>query len=388
MRYRGYPRYVPVAEKRARAEKKLKQLLKKNPGMRPVVIEGTAIANTWWGKSWSKNLERYADYSNRIGRGRSYVRHHAVLDLQITPGRVEALVQGSASRPYSVTIGIKPISSKTWKAILRDCDGQMDSLQALLAGKFPKDLEEIFMAKGKGLFPSPDEIKLSCSCPDWAVMCKHVAATLYGIGARLDEDPNLFFKLRKADVNKLISKAVTDQTDSLLKKAKKKSARVMEDTGLSDIFGIDLAEANDTVKPESPAGKKAGGKAKTGALKTCPVNRARKAKTGSANPIKPVNRKKTVKKAAKTSSVTPRKNASPGKTPTRKVKKTAAKHSPVVSASALIEALIQQGRKGISIPELMEKTGFERKKINNIIYRLKRKKKIKNVSRGIFIGNP
>ncbi|TFG38070.1 MAG: hypothetical protein E4H46_00495, partial [Desulfobacterales bacterium] len=194
MSYWGYPRYVSVAEKKAKAEKKLKQLRKKNPDIQPVVIEGNILARTWWGKSWNQNLERYADYDNRIGRGRSYVRHGAVLDLKIDTGKVTALVQGSTSRPYEVEIKIQAISQANWSAIKKQCEGQLKSLQDLLAGKFPKILADIFFAKEKGLFPSPQAISFDCSCPDWASMCKHVAAALYGIGARFDEDPSLFFK--------------------------------------------------------------------------------------------------------------------------------------------------------------------------------------------------
>ena len=235
-----YPRYVSVAEKKAKAAKKLKQLKKKNHNIKPVVIEGSAIARTWWGKSWNYNLERYADYSNRIGRGRSYVRHGAVLDLQIDSGKVESLVQGTRSKPYSVSIKIKAINKNIWQDIKASCGGKLDSLQELLAGKFPKALGEIFMAQGKGLFPSPEEIEFSCSCPDWAYMCKHVAATLYGIGARLDEDPGLFFKLRKVRMKDLITGVVEDKTRKLLEKAKKKTKRVIAESDLADVFGIDM----------------------------------------------------------------------------------------------------------------------------------------------------
>ncbi|MBE9571481.1 MAG: hypothetical protein IMF11_12700, partial [Proteobacteria bacterium] len=212
MGYWGYPRYVSVAEKKAKAAKKIKQLRKKTPDIRPVIIEGRAIATTWWGKSWNVNLERYADYENRIGRGRSYVCHGTVLDLRIEPGNVTSLVQGTASQPYAVNVNIKEIPANIWEEIKVACEGKLDSLQELLIGKFPKALSEIFTAQGKGLFPSPKEISFSCSCPDWAYMCKHVAATLYGIGARLDEEPDLFFKLRKVEMNDLISQAIEDTT--------------------------------------------------------------------------------------------------------------------------------------------------------------------------------
>lgn len=252
--YSGFPEYVPVAHKKAKAAGKLKQLMKKNPDMKPVIIEGRSIVRTWWGKAWNHNLELYADYSNRIGRGRSYVRHGAVLDLQIEPGRVMALVQGSGSKPYAIVIRIMELKKDRWSEMKKACEGKLDSLQELLNGKFPKSLEEVFTARGSGLFPSPKEIHFDCSCPDWASMCKHVAATLYGIGARLDEDPSLFFRLRNADMEELARQAVSDRTGKLLEKASKKSARIIEDSDLSAVFGIDIEE--------KPAAKKTKVKAK------------------------------------------------------------------------------------------------------------------------------
>ncbi len=235
--------YVTVAEKRAKAKKKLKALKKKNPGIRPVVIEGRTIAGTWWGKAWNTNLESYADYSNRIGRGRSYVRHNAVLDLQIKSGLIESLVQGTNSRPYKIRIKIKTLKKDIWKNIKKACQGEFDSLQELLNGKFPKSLSNIFTDKKSGLFPAPGEISFDCSCPDWADMCKHIAATLYGIGARLDSEPELFFTLRDVKMKDLVSGAVKEQTTDLLRKARQKSSKVMDESDLSGIFGIDMEEA-------------------------------------------------------------------------------------------------------------------------------------------------
>ena len=240
MSYWGFPRYVSVGEKKQKARKKLEQLRKKNKNIEPVIIEGRTLAHTWWGKAWNKNLEEYADYSNRIGRGRSYVRCGSVLDLQISGGEVKSLVQGSESKPYSVVIKIKALEKSIWKKIKDVCEGKLDSLQELLVGKFPKALDEIFTAHGKGLFPAPKEIDFDCNCPDWADMCKHVAATLYGIGARLDKDPNLFFALRKIEINDLITETVKGKTKELLAKAKKKSGRIIEDQDLSSVFGIEL----------------------------------------------------------------------------------------------------------------------------------------------------
>lgn len=243
MSFWEYERYVPVAEKREQAARKLEQLRKKNPGIAPVCIEGRAIAVTWWGKSWNANLERYADYRNRISRGRSYVRHGAVLDLQIDRGAVRALVQGRRARPYEVTIKIREMSASAWNALTRSCEGQLDSLPELLAGRFPKALGALFLDRDTGMFPAPQEIGFACSCPDWAGMCKHVAAVLYGIGARLDENPSLFFKLRNIDVHDLISQAVHDAASSFLDRANRKSERVINDADLSEMFGIDMDEA-------------------------------------------------------------------------------------------------------------------------------------------------
>jgi uncharacterized Zn finger protein len=240
MAFWGFPRYVSVGEKKARAAKKLEKLKKKRD-VKPVILQGHALARTWWGKAWNENLERYADYENRIGRGRSYVRHGAVLDLQIREGEVSSLVQGSRANPYEIIITIKKLNKDAWKTITSSCEGMIDSLQELIEGKFPKTLAEIFMRQGTGLFPAPKEIKLQCSCPDWAVMCKHVAAALYGIGARLDEDPSLFFTLRGVDVSELVGKTAARKAETLLEKAKKKSGRIIDDSDLSAMFGIEFA---------------------------------------------------------------------------------------------------------------------------------------------------
>ncbi|MCC7264031.1 MAG: hypothetical protein IT369_16075 [Candidatus Latescibacteria bacterium] len=240
--YHGFPEYVPVAQKRAKAARKLQDLKKKNPSIQPVVLEGNTLARTWWGKSWNENLERYADYYNRIDRGRSYVRHGAVLDLKIAPGKVRALVQGSQRQPYKIEISIAALDQKTWARLRKSTAGQLDSLADLLAGKFPQPLQELFFAKGGGLFPEPKEIDFDCSCPDWASMCKHVAATLYGIGARLDENPSLFFELRKIEVDELITQAVQRTTRTLLAKARTRKTKVIADTDITAVFGIELED--------------------------------------------------------------------------------------------------------------------------------------------------
>src|SRR5712691_4172534 len=200
--------YVPVAERRRQAQQQLKKLRKKGQSAAPVTIEGRTIAKTFWGKSWCTNLERYSDYETRLPRGRSYVRNGFVVDLQIAKGEVTAIVSGSEL--YDVKVTIAPVASSRWRAICRDCAGAIDSLVELLQGRFAKGVMDRVCREGDGLFPAPDEIKLSCSCPDWADLCKHVAAVLYGIGARLDEQPQLLFMLRGVDEKELVDSAGED----------------------------------------------------------------------------------------------------------------------------------------------------------------------------------
>ncbi|HBQ63955.1 MAG TPA: hypothetical protein DD727_03345 [Clostridiales bacterium] len=258
MFYNWYPRRETVTEKKAKAAVALAKLKKKDPSIAPVIIQGRKLARTWWGEAWISNLERYADYVNRIDRGRSYVRNGMVLDLKVAPGQVDALVQGSSSKPYSVKIQIKPLSSNNWKSITSACEGRIESLQELMEGKFPKTMGELFTALGTGLFPAPKEITFECSCPDWASMCKHVAAALYGVGARLDDDPTLFFVLRNIKVEELISHAIGQKTETWLGKSDKKSRRSLKEEDLSGLFGIDVDTGPDERGKGLPeAGRKA-----------------------------------------------------------------------------------------------------------------------------------
>ena len=236
--YDSYTEYVPVAKRKEKARKQIEKLKKKKPDLAPIVITGKNLANTWWGKAWNKNLENYADYSNRISRGRSYVRSGAVVDLKIETGIVNALVQGSERKPYVVEIRIAKLPTHKWDSILQLCNHKIDNLAEIVEGRFPKELEELFTLKGKGLFPSENEIQFSCSCYDWANMCKHVTAALYGIGARFDEDPTLFFKLRDIDFGVLLKKTIEQKMQSLLVNSDKKSHRVLDDKDVFDLFGV------------------------------------------------------------------------------------------------------------------------------------------------------
>jgi uncharacterized Zn finger protein len=240
--------YVSMAERRRKAEREMARLHKKGHNASPVVIGGRTIAATFWGKAWCDNLERYSDFANRLPRGRTYVRNGSVCDLQIAPGEVKALVSGS--QLYKVAVRVKPVPKQRWTAICKDCAGAIDSLVELLQGRFSKGVMERICQQRTGLFPAPAEIEMTCSCPDWATMCKHVAAVLYGVGARLDVAPELLFKLRQVDESQLIARA----GKALPLSAKAPSAgRVLGEKGLSELFGIEMAEAAQASK--KPVGK-------------------------------------------------------------------------------------------------------------------------------------
>ena len=210
---------------------------KKGKRLEPVVIQGRNIAKSWWGRAWCDNLERYADYESRLERGKRYVKTGAVIDLSITKGRIQAKVQGSRKTPYKVEIRISPLSEERCQEILQTCGKRVETLENLLAGDFPEELKELFTQRG-GLFPSSREISFSCSCPDWALMCKHVAAVLYGIGARLDENPSLFFELRGIEMGRFIDVAIASRVERMLKNAGQTSGRTIDERDIRGLFGI------------------------------------------------------------------------------------------------------------------------------------------------------
>lgn len=238
MGYYGWYKPESAADKKKKNQKGLEKLRKTNPNISPIIISGNLIASKWWGKAWNKNLEKYADFKNRISRGKSYVKSGAVLDLKISEGKVEAIVQGSSSKPYNVTISIDKLDKNTWEKVKQLCNRKIDTLETLLLGSFPKEFDELFSNSINGIFPSPKEIHFRCTCPDSARMCKHIAAVIYGVGARLDEDPILFFKLRDIDFQDLLKKSMEDKMQSMLKNADKKSNRVIEDSEVFDLFGV------------------------------------------------------------------------------------------------------------------------------------------------------
>jgi uncharacterized Zn finger protein len=249
MSYFQFKPYVPVAERRRNAQKQLAQLAKKGKIIKPVTLEGRTIAHSFWGKAWCDNLESYSDFENRLPRGRTYVRNGSVVHLDVRAGQIEAMVSGSEM--YKVNIGIVPAAREKWSALCRECAGGIGSLVELLQGRFSDRVMDVITRKGTGLFPTPSEIKMTCSCPDWATLCKHVAAVLYGVGARLDESPELLFVLRSVDQEELITQAaaVTDLT------AKTETGGLeLSESDMGAVFGIEMDTQTQPVAPSKSAG--------------------------------------------------------------------------------------------------------------------------------------
>ena len=242
--YEWHP-YVSVAERRRRALETILEMKKAGRALSPVEVAGRKITSTFWGDAWCRNLESYSDYANRLPRGRTYVHNRSVIDLQIEARRVRALVSGSDI--YEMDIRIKPLAKRRWTGIKGQCAGQINSLVELLRGAISESVMEIVTFKGKGLFPSPKEISLNCSCPDWATMCKHVAATLYGVGARLDREPGVLFILRGVDPTEMVDDAV-DQPATV---GKPRKSRALAVDDLSSVFGVDIdgTSSEDAAKP-------------------------------------------------------------------------------------------------------------------------------------------
>ena len=244
-RYYGYPPYVPVAQRQANARKEMEKLKKKGLNVQPVKIEGRKIVKTFWGNAWCEHLDKFSDYANRMPRGRSYVKNGSVVHLDISAGKIQAYVAGTEL--YKVDITIQNLPPQQWKEVKSDCQGQISSLLDLLQGKLSKGVMSIVTHSHTGLFPAPKEIKMKCSCPDSARMCKHLAAVMYGVGARFDEKPELLFKLRGVDHTELIAGQVDLATSATGKKSAK--SKHLADDQLTDLFGIEMAETPPAEKP-------------------------------------------------------------------------------------------------------------------------------------------
>jgi uncharacterized Zn finger protein len=335
----GWKPYVPVAERRAKAEKAAAKAKKAGSNLTPIASFRGAIAKTFWGKAWCENLENYSDYENRLPRGRTYVRNGSVIDLRIAPGEVSAQVMGSSL--YKVSASVTALPAPQWKTICTDCTGSIDSLVELLQGKLSSAVMTRLSKPGSGLFPAPREIKFRCSCPDGAYMCKHVAAVLYGIGARLDAQPELLFKLRQVEVKDLVDHAGAGLTPAGQGPAK---GKVLDEALLADVFGLEMAETTQTpaapvpltVAAKAPATRKAPVPKEAAAKKT-----PKPAVPASAQPPVAVKTVAARKKAASPTPVkpaaSPRKAAAPAtkaaRSPAALKTKTVATRQPVVGAT-------------------------------------------------------
>ena len=297
--YDDWRPHVSVAERRRQAAKKIARMKKAGLEIAPVEISGRKIATTFWGDAWCKNLEAYSDYANRLPRGRTYVRNGSVIDLKIEAGSLRSLVSGSEI--YDVDIRIKPLAKPRWTDIKGRCAGQIDSMVELLRGSISKGVMEIVTRKGEGLFPSPKEISLSCSCPDWATMCKHVAATLYGVGTRLDHEPETLFILRGVNPAEMVEAAFSRAPTA----RKSRRGRTLASDELSSIFGVDIDMAGTLDEDVTPPVKRRRGaarnKKKTGkrsktVRKT--ASRTQVAKKKAPEKKTAAAKKKTVKKPA------------------------------------------------------------------------------------------
>jgi len=272
--------YVPVAARRARDLKKMEKLRKKGLNIQPVEIKGRKIARTFWGEAWCDHLESFSDYENRLPRGRTYVRNGSVCHLDIAKGEVNAMVSGSEL--YKVKVAIKTLARKNWEDVKHRCAGQIGSLLELLQGRLAENVMTVVTDRNKGLFPLPREISLKCSCPDWAVMCKHVAAVLYGVGARLDEKPELLFLLRGVNHEELISAEVGVATTAGKMKGDRK--RIADDA-VADVFGIEMSEEAPPARAK-PSRRRRQSATKSKKTSRVPARRTakRKAKTGRITP--------------------------------------------------------------------------------------------------------
>ncbi|WP_404294445.1 SWIM zinc finger family protein (plasmid) [Microvirga sp. RSM25] len=334
----GWPRYVPVAERRKQAAREIEKLRKKGHPVAPILLAGRTIARTFWGQAWCDNLESYRDFDNRLPRGRTYVRNGAVIDLQISPLEIKARVSGSSI--YKVSVSITALAPTLWRSICADCAGGIDSLVELLQGRFSKGVMERICRQDRGLFPKPSDIRFSCTCPDGASMCKHVAAVLYGVGARLDEAPELLFRLRAVDEKDLVA-----DLDTALPIASRPAdaGKVLETADISALFGLDMAEPGDAIP----------GHGATPAVPE-PVARAGQKRTST----KVAGRKTVVPSRPAPAAPTANTHGAP---PARKIRKTASKTpgsaEPIAQTQPLDDPTIPKASRRIRDSKAVERKG-------------------------------
>lgn len=235
----------PKGTANKRVQRELEKRRKQGEELTPVLPTSSRdLSTTFWGKAWNRNLMAYSDYESRMPRGRTYFRSGNVMELEIQKGRVESIVVGT--RIYEVAIIISPLKPDAWDDLKDRCRGKIVDFMDLLAGELSDEVMREVTDLETGLFPSNREIKLSCSCPDYAGMCKHCAATLYAVGSMLDDNPRHLFKLRGVDPGELIGTVATT-IDSLTTPSAQTGERAaaLDGADLTALFGIDLNDMPD-----------------------------------------------------------------------------------------------------------------------------------------------
>ncbi len=357
--YGGWAPYVSVGQRiqnGVRAAKALAKEEKRTPC--PVVVTTRDIAKTFWGRSWCDNLERYSDFSNRLPRGRTYLRNGSVADLVIEPGLIRAIVGGSEA--YQIKIKITPLNSRTWNDIERDCAQEINSLLDLMQGKFSNAIMQRLTRANDGLFPSKSEISMSCTCPDMSVVCKHIAATIYGVGARLDREPELLFKLRQVNHLALIGKAMNQAN---LDQALGSGTATLEGDDLGSIFGIDLESGTPPAKSSAKKTAKTAKSSKSTNAATATPAASVKAASVKAASVKAASVKAASVKAASVKAASVKAasvkaagvKAASAKAASVKAASVEAAAAPAITASLLDAKAVSTGQREAPLPSKMDK---------------------------------
>jgi uncharacterized Zn finger protein len=225
-----------VKDLRQRAAFFAKKLGDEGVRLTPVKSAKKSISSSFWGQAWNRNLNHYSMFANQLAPGRTFLRNGAVIDLCVEKGTIRGLV--AAQSLCEVAVKARPVDTARWARLVERCSGSVRSLTDLMSGKLPEETLAAITDESAGLFPEPEEITFSCSCPDWTDVCVHVAAVLYGFSLRLDEEPALLFTLRSTDPADLISSA----TDKFVSDVAAVSDPMVESDmhQLEDLFGIDL----------------------------------------------------------------------------------------------------------------------------------------------------
>jgi uncharacterized Zn finger protein len=244
-RRRGVPdwdpdSYVDRDREMAKVDREIEKRRKKGESLRvEVPSQGRNLSNTFWGQAWNRNLMAYSDYESRMPRGRTYFRSGKVMNLEVQGGLITAVVAGT--QIYDVKVKVSPLEEERWALLKQKCQGRIGSMVELLAGELSDDVMREVTSLEHGLFPAPGELKLICTCPDAAGLCKHLAATLYAVGSRFDSKPSLLFTLRCVDPQELFATNAVEAIGHLTASAEDDESRrkALEGVDLNALFDVD-----------------------------------------------------------------------------------------------------------------------------------------------------